>query len=108
MCIRDSDVLHLELLAVPDLISLAPTTSISYSGTTCELDALWPENLPHTEADVPEYAVRNRVNVHATSPLKRSKRLSRAKRSVDGRKRAALNAIERQSALRQLENTGGG
>ena len=102
------DVLHLELLAVPDLISLAPTTSISHSGTTSRFDALWPDDLPRTEAEVPGYAVRNRVNVHATSPLKRSKRLSRAKRAVDGKKRAALNAIERQSALRQLENTGGG
>ena len=97
-------MLHLELLAVPDLISLAPTTSISHSGTTDGFDALWPDELPRTEAEVPGYAVRNRVNVNATTPLKRSKRLSRAKRAVDGRKRAALNAIERQSALRQLEN----
>ena len=101
-------MLHLELLQVPGVITLAPTTSISLSGTTGELDALWPENLPHTEAEVPEYAVRNRVYVKATTPLKRSKRLSRAKRAVDGQKRAALNAIEHQSALRQLENTGGG
>ena len=98
------DVLHLELLAVPDLISLAPTTSISFSGTTGDFDALWPEDLPHTEAETGAYAVRNRVNVNATSPVKRSKRLSRAKRAADGRKRAALNAIEHQSALRQLEN----
>ena len=97
------DMLHLELLTVPGLITLAPTTSISDSGTTCELDALCGGALPHNEAEVPGYAARNRVNVHATSPVKRSKRLSRAKRAADGKKRAALNAIERQSALRQLE-----
>ena len=98
------DLLHLELLTVPGLITLAPTTSISLSGTTCELDALGGGDLPHNESEVPGYAVRNRVNVGATSPLKRSKRLSRAKRAADGKKRAALNAIEHQSALRQLEN----
>ena len=97
------DVLHLELLTVPGLISLAPTTSISLSSTTAKMDAQWPDDLPHNEAEVPGYAVRERVNVGATTPLKRSKRLSRAKRANDGRKRAALNAIDRQSALRQLE-----
>ena len=97
------DVLHLELLTVPGLVSLAPTTSISLSSTTAKMDAQWPDDLPHNEAEVPGYAVRERVNVGATTPLKRSKRLSRAKRANDGRKRAALNAIDRQSALRQLE-----
>jgi len=92
------DVLHLELLAVPGVFSLAPTTSISCSGTTCELDALGGGDLPRTEAEVPGYAVRNRVNVHATSPVRRSKRLSRAKRAADGRRRDALNRI-----LRTLE-----
>ena len=91
------DLLHLELLTVPGLITLAPTASISLCSTTSELDALGGEDLPHNESEVPGYAVRNRVNVGATSPVKRSKRLSRAKR-------AALNAIEHQAALRRLEN----
>ena len=98
------DILHLELLAVPGVVSLVPTTLNSCSSTTAKLDAQSPGELPHNESEVPGYAVRNRVNVHATSPLKRSKRLSRAKRAADGRKRAALNAIEHQSALRRLEN----
>ena len=98
------DLLHLELLTVPGLITLAPTTSISHSGTTCELDALGGGELPHTEAEAALDAVRNRYQTHHTSPLKRSKRLSRAKRAADGKKRAALNAIEHQSALRRLEN----
>ena len=98
------DLLHLELLEVPGLVSRACTTLNSCGSTTAKLDAQSPEDLPHNESEVPGYAVRNRVNVGATSPVKRSKRLSRAKRAADGRKRAALNAIEHQSALRQLEN----
>ena len=110
MCIRDRldtetrDILHLELLEVPGLVSRACTTLNSCGSTTAKLDAQSPEDLPHNESEVPGYAVRNRVNVGATSPVKRSKRLSRAKRAADGRKRAALNEMERQSALRQLEN----
>lgn len=92
------DLLHLELLAVPGVVSLPSTTSNSYSGTTGNIHASWGEDLPHTEAEIPGYAVRNRVNVNATSPVKRSKRLSRAKRAADGRKRDALNRI-----LRTLE-----
>ena len=97
------DLLHLELLEVPGLVSRACTTLNSCGSTTAKLDAQSPGNLPHNESEVPGYAVRERVNVGATSPLKRSKRLSRAKRAADGRKRAALNAIEHQSALRRLE-----
>ena len=94
------DLLHLELLTVPGLITLAPTTSISHSGTTCELDALGGGELPHTEAEAALDAVRNRYQTHHTSPLKRSKRLSRAKRAADGKKRAALNAALRSAEAR--------
>lgn len=94
------DLLHLELVQVPGVFSLAPTTSISPLSTTCQIDALWPDDLPRTEAEVPGYAVRNRVNVNATTPLKRSKRLSRARRAKDGLKRAALNAALRSAEAR--------